>query len=54
MKIKFEFNVGKALGVAIGLNNRQPKKDYKNAWWELDLLILCFHFYWRLSYPYKN
>ena len=52
--LTFTFEIESVIGVAIGLDNYNPRKDYDEAHWELDILILCFHFNWTLTYPYDN
>jgi hypothetical protein len=50
-EIKYDFDIEKALGIAIAVNSTEPKTDYTCL--EIDVLILCFHFNWRLTYQYK-
>jgi hypothetical protein len=52
--LTFNLQIIPAIGVAISLDKYHPKSKYENAYWELNILILCFHFNWTLTYPYNN
>lgn len=52
-KWDFEAEILPCVALAIGLENDQPKKNYKTANWELTILVLCFGFKIKLSYRYE-
>lgn len=52
-KCYFDLAVIPVIGLAIGLENDQPKNNYKNANWKLYILIFCFGFGINLKYKYK-
>ena len=43
MKTNFKLKITKAFGLAIGLDKT---KTETHNYWNLDILILCFHFQW--------
>ena len=51
---KGSLELRQCVGLGFAIGNEQPKKKYHTAWWELNVLFICWHFSLRLSYNYKN
>lgn len=48
-----KFWVENAIGLGLAIGNVQPRSKYKTAYWQVNILVLCFCFEIGLLYSYS-